>query len=124
LGGRGRRISEFEASLVYKVSSRTARATQRNPVSKNKQTNNMNEIRNLGQRCHQPRQTPAMRLRFPIPIPSQESFSIRAGWEEQQATPITQFSTQTEELVQVNKQSMLQLGKKLLLKKTGRAKQA
>jgi hypothetical protein len=36
--GRGRRISEFEASLVYKVSSRTARATQRNPVSK-KQTN-------------------------------------------------------------------------------------
>jgi hypothetical protein len=40
LGGRGRRISEFEASLVYKVSSRTAKATQRNPVSKtNKQTN-------------------------------------------------------------------------------------
>jgi hypothetical protein len=35
LGGRGRRISEFEASLVYKVSSRTARAIQRNPVSKN-----------------------------------------------------------------------------------------
>jgi hypothetical protein len=27
-------ISEFEASLVYRVSSRTARATQRNPVSK------------------------------------------------------------------------------------------
>jgi hypothetical protein len=26
-------ISEFEASLVYKVSSKTARATQRNPVS-------------------------------------------------------------------------------------------
>jgi hypothetical protein len=37
LGGRGRRISEFEASLVYKVSSRTPKATQRNPVSKNKQ---------------------------------------------------------------------------------------
>jgi hypothetical protein len=36
-GGRGRRISEFEASLVYKVSSRTARATQRNPVSKNQE---------------------------------------------------------------------------------------
>jgi hypothetical protein len=34
LGGRGRRISEFEASLVYRVSSRTARATQRNPVLK------------------------------------------------------------------------------------------
>ena len=41
LRGRGRWISEFEASLVYKVSSRTARAIQRNPVSKNqnKQTN-------------------------------------------------------------------------------------
>jgi hypothetical protein len=35
LRGRGRWISEFEASLVYKVSSRTARATQRNPVLKN-----------------------------------------------------------------------------------------
>jgi hypothetical protein len=34
LGARGRQISEFEASLVYKVSSRTARAIQRNPVSK------------------------------------------------------------------------------------------
>jgi hypothetical protein len=32
---RGRWISEFEASLVYRVSSRTARATQRNPVLKN-----------------------------------------------------------------------------------------
>jgi hypothetical protein len=38
LGGRGRQISEFESSLVYKVSSRTVRATQRNPVSKNKKT--------------------------------------------------------------------------------------
>ena len=36
MGGRGRRISEFKASLVYKVSSKTARATQRNPVSKKK----------------------------------------------------------------------------------------
>jgi hypothetical protein len=34
-GGRGRQIYEFEPSLVYRVSSRTARATQRNPVSKN-----------------------------------------------------------------------------------------
>jgi hypothetical protein len=37
--GRGRQISEFEASLVYKVSSREARAIQRNPVSKKKQKN-------------------------------------------------------------------------------------
>jgi hypothetical protein len=35
LGGKDRQTSEFEASLVYRVSSRTARATQRNPVSKN-----------------------------------------------------------------------------------------
>jgi hypothetical protein len=43
LGGRGRRISEFEASLVYKVSSRTARATQRNPVSKKQKQKTKNQ---------------------------------------------------------------------------------
>jgi hypothetical protein len=36
LGGRGRQISEFKTSLVYRVNSRTAKATQRNPVSKKK----------------------------------------------------------------------------------------
>jgi hypothetical protein len=35
MGGRGRQISEFKASLVYRVSSRTARAIQRNLVLKN-----------------------------------------------------------------------------------------
>ena len=39
---------EFETSLVYRVSSRTARATQRNPVSKNqkekKKTDKMSVI--------------------------------------------------------------------------------
>jgi hypothetical protein len=35
LGGRGRRISEFQTSLVYRVSSRTARAAQGNPVWEN-----------------------------------------------------------------------------------------
>jgi hypothetical protein len=42
LGRKGRQISEFKASLVYRVSSRTARATERNPVSNkqnDKQTN-------------------------------------------------------------------------------------
>jgi hypothetical protein len=41
LGGRsrGRWISEFEASLVYRVSSRTARVAQRKPVLKNKKQN-------------------------------------------------------------------------------------
>jgi hypothetical protein len=48
LGGRGRQISEFKASLVYRVSSRTARTIQRNPVSKKKpkpkQTNKKNSV--------------------------------------------------------------------------------
>ena len=34
LVSKGRWISEFEASLIYRPSSRTARATQRNPVLK------------------------------------------------------------------------------------------
>jgi hypothetical protein len=46
LGGRGRQISEFKASLVYRVSSRTARATQRNPVSKNKTKQKTNKNKN------------------------------------------------------------------------------
>jgi hypothetical protein len=44
LGGRGRWISKFEASLVYRVSSRTARAIQRNPVSKNRNKNKKKEL--------------------------------------------------------------------------------
>jgi hypothetical protein len=40
LGDRGRQISEFEASLAYNMTSRTARATQRNPVSKKQKKQN------------------------------------------------------------------------------------
>jgi hypothetical protein len=47
LKGRGRQISEFEASLVYKVSSRTARAIQRNPVLKNKKQKTKNKKTNF-----------------------------------------------------------------------------
>jgi hypothetical protein len=36
LGGRGRRISEFEDSLVYRVSSRTARAAEKPCLEKKK----------------------------------------------------------------------------------------
>ena len=36
---RGSCISEFEANLVHKASSRTARAIQRNPVLKRKRKN-------------------------------------------------------------------------------------
>ena len=39
-GGRGRQISEFEASLVYRMSSRTARTIQTNPVWKKKKKRN------------------------------------------------------------------------------------
>jgi hypothetical protein len=47
LGGRGRQISAFEASLVYRVSFRTARATQRNPVSKTKQNKTQQKPKKL-----------------------------------------------------------------------------
>jgi hypothetical protein len=49
----GRRISEFEASLVYKMSSRTARAAQRNPISKkNKNKKKQNKTKKeLCARC-------------------------------------------------------------------------
>ena len=46
---RGRWISEFEANLVYKVSSRKARAIQRNPVSKNKPNQNQNQTKPTNQ---------------------------------------------------------------------------
>jgi hypothetical protein len=46
LGGRGRQISEFEASLVYRVSSRTARAIQRNCVSKKLKNKRTKKISN------------------------------------------------------------------------------
>jgi hypothetical protein len=49
IGGRCRQISEFEASLVYKVSSRTARAIQRNPVSKNQKTKKQNKTKQKNQ---------------------------------------------------------------------------
>jgi hypothetical protein len=48
-------LCEFKASLVYRVSSRTARATQRNPVSKNqkekqKTKNNNNKTKGANKR--------------------------------------------------------------------------
>jgi hypothetical protein len=49
LGGRGRQISEFKASLVYRMSFRTARATQKPYLEKNqknKQTNKQKKPQN------------------------------------------------------------------------------
>ena len=47
LGWQRPRIFEFEASLVYRVSSRTARSTQRNPLSKNNKTNQQTNKKHL-----------------------------------------------------------------------------
>jgi hypothetical protein len=41
----GRWIFEFEASLVYRVISRTVRATQRNPVLKRKKKKKEEKIK-------------------------------------------------------------------------------
>ena len=45
-----RYICEFEASLVYRVSSRTARDTQRNPVSKKKKSERKKRKRKGGRK--------------------------------------------------------------------------
>ena len=47
LGSRGRWISEFEACLLYRVSSRTARTTQRNPILKKKKKKKKKEKKNF-----------------------------------------------------------------------------
>jgi hypothetical protein len=51
LKGRGRWISEFEASLVYRISSRIARAVHRNHFSraKTKQTNKQKVVEIIAQ---------------------------------------------------------------------------
>jgi hypothetical protein len=43
LGGRNKKISEFEVSLVHRLSSRTVRATKRNHVSKKKNQKGKNK---------------------------------------------------------------------------------
>jgi hypothetical protein len=43
LGGRDRRISEFEATIIYRVNYRTDRAIQRNPVSEKNKNKNKKE---------------------------------------------------------------------------------
>ena len=47
-GGRGRWISEFKARLVYKVSSRTARATEKHCFKKTKKIKNKKIDTSLG----------------------------------------------------------------------------
>jgi hypothetical protein len=45
LGGRSRQISDFEASLVYKLSSRTARAITEKPCLEKKQNKTKNNTK-------------------------------------------------------------------------------
>jgi hypothetical protein len=52
LGGRSRWISEFGTNLVYRVSSRTARATQRNPVSKKQKQKQKQKKKNRSPSVH------------------------------------------------------------------------
>jgi hypothetical protein len=66
LGGRDRQISEFKASLVYRVSSRTARATQRNPVLKNKkQTNKQTKNKNRTKQIKKKERKKEKNLKWP-----------------------------------------------------------
>ena len=44
MGGKDRWTSEFKASLVYRVNSRTTKATQRNPVLKNQKKKRMKRL--------------------------------------------------------------------------------
>jgi hypothetical protein len=48
LGGRGRWISEFEASLVYRVSSRTARETLHRETLSSKQNKTNKQKKKVG----------------------------------------------------------------------------
>jgi hypothetical protein len=81
LGGRGRQISEFEARLVYKVSSRTARATQRNPVSKKKSKKKKNQKQNQNKQTKKPtknKTTTTKKLCSTAVQLSTEEFPLRA----------------------------------------------
>jgi hypothetical protein len=75
LGGRSRLISEFEASLVYKVSSRTARTIQRNPVSKKKKTKNKKQTKKNHQKNKTKQNKNKKRIKNPSQPPTSEHSS-------------------------------------------------
>jgi hypothetical protein len=56
LGSRDKQISEFEGSLVYKVSSRAARGKQKQKT--NKQTNKQTNRERKNQKVHKGTQEP------------------------------------------------------------------
>jgi hypothetical protein len=76
LGVRGRWISEFKVSLVCRVSFRTARATQRNPVSKNK-NKNKNKKKREEKRREEKRREEKRREDISKPTPQNTSLPTR-----------------------------------------------
>ena len=65
LGGRGRLISKFKTSRFYSVSSRTARAIQRNPVWKKQNKTKKNKTKKNKQKTKQNKTTKTLNL-YPI----------------------------------------------------------
>jgi hypothetical protein len=83
--GRGRQISESEVNLIYTVSFRMTRATQRNPVSKNQ-----NQTRKpANQPTNQPRAGLVTRCSIPVLLGRgrQVSVRLRPGLQENSGQP-------------------------------------
>jgi uncharacterized membrane-anchored protein len=64
LGGRGRQISEFEATLVYRVSSRTARAIQRTLSRKTKTKQQQKQKKKEKQQINKPENNQNFHLNY------------------------------------------------------------
>ena len=75
LRGRSRQISEFEASLFYRVSSGTARVIQRNPVSKKPNP----KVQKKQKQRNQKGKLPKARCRM---VSLNDTFCLQKGWEE------------------------------------------
>jgi hypothetical protein len=78
LGGRGRWISEFEASLVYKVSSRTARATEK-PCLEKTTTTTTKKKKKKKKKNNQPNQTKNQldHIKYMVKGNEEECFKLR-----------------------------------------------
>ena len=62
IGGRGLEISELKAIVVYRASFRTARAIQRNPISKKTNKQPTNQIIDSKKTTNQPTNQPNKRI--------------------------------------------------------------
>jgi hypothetical protein len=95
LGGRGRQISEFEASLVYRVSSRTVRAIQKNPVSKKKKKKKRKKLLRTS------KEKWLITAEFPLEIMKEVQWWIkkaeRGGWRDGSVVKSTDCSSKGPE---------------------------